>query len=88
MKPPVYVGIGASAGGLEALRFFVGALPKDNDMIYVVAQHLSPQYRSMMAELLSRETKLKVIEIVDGMVPALNCVYIAPPNGNVLLKNG
>lgn len=84
----VFVGIGASAGGLEALRLFVGALTPDNGMVYVVAQHLSPQYRSMMADLLGRETSLKVLEITDGMTPIVDCVHVAPPNGNVLLDQG
>ncbi|MBI3444497.1 MAG: hypothetical protein HY055_03855, partial [Magnetospirillum sp.] len=81
------VGIGASAGGLEALRPFVAALPAEAGMAYVIIQHLSPQYRSMMVQLLGRETKLPVEEIKDGQVLAANTIYITPPNKDVRVKN-
>ncbi|OAN54138.1 hypothetical protein A6A04_12930 [Paramagnetospirillum marisnigri] len=81
------VGIGASAGGLEALRPFVANLPLDANMAYVIVQHLSPAYRSMMVQLLARETKLPVEEIKDGTVLAANTIYITPPNKDVRVKN-
>ncbi|MEO0035618.1 MAG: hypothetical protein RLZZ501_1641, partial [Pseudomonadota bacterium] len=81
------VGIGASAGGLEALRPFVANLPQSSNMAYVIVQHLSPQYRSMMVQLLGRETKLPVEEIKDGLVLAPNTIYITPPNKDVRVKN-
>jgi two-component system CheB/CheR fusion protein len=81
------VGIGASAGGLEALRPFVANLPSEANMAYVIVQHLSPAYRSMMVQLLARETKLPVEEIKDGTVLAANTIYITPPNKDVRIKN-
>ena len=82
------VGIGASAGGLEALSQLLPALPRDLGLSFVVVQHLSPTYRSMMAQLLSRETPMLVQEIQDGAVPQPNVVYITPPNRNVTLHDG
>ena len=81
------VGIGASAGGLEALKPFVANLPEAADMTYVIVQHLSPAYRSMMVQLLARETKLPVEEIKDGTVLVPNTIYITPPNRDVRVKN-
>ncbi len=85
---PFTVGIGASAGGLEALTQFVGLLPEDLGCSYVVAQHLSPTYPSMMVELIGRETSLQVRKAEDGLVPAPDCIYITPPNANVVVKEG
>lgn len=82
------VGIGASAGGLEALSQLLPKLPRDLGLSYVVVQHLSPTYRSMMAQLLSRETQMPVLEIQDGAKPEPNVVYITPPNRNVTLAGG
>lgn len=81
------VGIGASAGGLEALRPLVTNLPALSNMTYVVTQHLSPDYRSMLAQLLGRETEIKIEEITDGTVVEKNTIYITPPNKDVLIKN-
>ena len=81
------VGIGASAGGLEALRPMVTSLPTLSNMTYVVVQHLSPKYRSLLAQLLGRETEIKIEEIKDGMVVEKNTIYITPPNKDVLIKN-
>ena len=81
------VGVGASAGGLEALRPFVANLPLAVNMAYVIVQHLSPAYRSMMVQLLARETKLPVEEIKDGTVLVANTIYITPPNKDVRVKN-
>ncbi|MEO5335676.1 MAG: ATP-binding protein [Magnetospirillum sp. WYHS-4] len=81
------VGIGASAGGLEALRPFVASLPASSAMAYVIVQHLSPQYRSMLAQLLGRETKLGMVEITDGQKIEPNAIYITPPNKDVRIKN-
>jgi len=81
------VGIGASAGGLEALRPFVANLPPSANMAYVIVQHLSPQYRSMMVQLLGRETSLPVEEIKDGLEMVPNTIYITPPNKDVRVRN-
>ncbi|MGE5503828.1 MAG: chemotaxis protein CheB [Actinomycetota bacterium] len=82
------VGIGASAGGLEALRPLVANLPAASNMAYVVVQHLSPQYRSMMAQLLARETELEVVEITDGTPVVANKIFLTPPNTDLRIKNG
>ncbi len=87
-KPLYVVGVGASAGGLEALRPFVAHLPPDADMAYVLVQHLSPQYRSMMVQLLGRETALEVVEITDGMTIRRDTVHITPPNADVRIRGG
>ncbi len=82
------VGIGASAGGLEALRPFVANLPTSANLCFVIAQHLSPQHRSMMVELLARETKIPVVGINNGVSIKPNTIYIAPPNSDVFYRTG
>jgi len=79
----VVVGIGASAGGLEALQDFFKSMPIDNGLAFVVIQHLSPDYRSMMDELLARQTKMKIFVIDDGMQLEPNCIYLIPPRKNL-----
>lgn len=79
----VVVGIGASAGGLEALQDFFKSMPIDNGLAFVVIQHLSPDYRSMMDELLARQTKMKIFIIDDGMYIEPNCIYLIPPRKNL-----
>lgn len=80
-----WVGFGASAGGLEALRTIARTLPTDAQMTYIVAQHLAPQHRSILTELLSRETTLTVAEIYDGVAPKPNTIYVTPENHDVLV---
>ena len=87
-QPSYIVGIGASAGGLEALSTLFPNLPRDLGLAYVVVQHLSPTYRSMLAQLLGRETPMPVHDIEDGVRPQGNTVYITPPNRNVSLVDG
>jgi two-component system CheB/CheR fusion protein len=82
------VGIGASAGGLEALTALIGALPADLGIAYVVIQHLSPTHRSMMVQLLGRETALAVREITEGIAPEPDVIYVAPASRNVVLREG
>ena len=85
-----WVGIGASAGGLEALREFVGELTEKSPTptTYIVAQHLSPTHRSMLVQLLGRETNLPVRDVVDQMRPEPDVIYITPPNSDVFVNNG
>lgn len=85
---PQIVGIGASAGGLEALSQLVANLPADLGCAYVIAQHMSPAHRSMMVDILSRETNLPVSEIVDGGFPELDAIHIIPPGHNLVFKEG
>ncbi len=77
------IGIGASAGGLEALQEFFSNLGKVSDLAFVVVQHLSPDYKSLMPELLARHTSLPVSHIQDGGVLTPGNVYILPPKHNV-----
>ncbi len=82
------VGIGASAGGLEALEQFLGNVSEDSGMAYVVIQHLDPTQKGMLPELLQRITKLKVFQVKDHMVVMSNCVYVIPPNKSMSLLKG
>jgi two-component system, chemotaxis family, CheB/CheR fusion protein len=82
------VGLGASAGGLEALEAFFSRMPFDSGMGFVVIQHLSPKHKSIMASLLAKDTKMKVLEIKDGMKVKPDHVYLNPPNKNVIIING
>ncbi|MBL8428489.1 MAG: PAS domain-containing protein [Dechloromonas sp.] len=81
------VAIGASAGGLEALTAMISNLPTDLNVPFVILQHLSPNYRSMMVQLLARTTELEVREVEDGSIPLPNRIYITPPNRNLILDN-
>ncbi|MBB5020782.1 chemotaxis protein CheB [Desulfurispira natronophila] len=74
------VGIGASAGGLEALRSLTSCLDKHQPVTYVIAQHLSPSHRSMLVSLLGKECPLQVVEAEEGEILKPGMVYITPPN--------
>ncbi len=80
------VGIGASAGGLEALQDLVGSLLAGGRVAYVVAQHLSPEHRSLIVELVGHATSLQVITAVDGAVLQPDVIAIAPPNHDVTVE--
>lgn len=82
------VGIGASAGGLEALQRLFEHVPHDGGMAYVVVQHLSPDFKSLMEELLGRHTSLPVRRVVDGVRVEPGVVYLIPPNTDMILANG
>lgn len=82
------VGVGASAGGLEALSGLFSSLPTDLGATYVVVQHLSPTYRSMLVQLIGRETAMEVKEVEQHEEPRPDTVYIAPPNRNLLFRDG
>lgn len=85
---PFVVGIGASAGGLEALSQLVSGLIAGLPCIYIVAQHMSPTHRSMMADILARETRLPVREIEDEQQPEFDVVYVIPPGSNLVMARG
>ncbi len=85
---PIIVGIGASAGGLEALSRFVSCLEPNTHLSFVVLQHLSPSHKSMMADILGRETALQVVELKDGTVPAKATIYVVPSSYNASIKQG
>lgn len=82
------VGIGASAGGLEALEQFFENMPKNNGMAFVVIQHLDPNHIGIMPELLQRITSMKVVQASDALKVKPNCVYVIPPNKSLSLLNG
>src|SRR5471030_851583 len=74
------VGIGASAGGLEALDQFLGRVPTGSGMAFVIVQHLDPTRKGIMSELLQRATGMKVIEVKDRTPVRPDQVYVIPPN--------
>lgn len=82
------VGVGASAGGLEAINELFDNIPEGNGFSYVVIQHLSPNYKSLMDELLAKHTKLKIIKAEEGKVIEPNCIYLIPNKNNMVIKNG
>jgi two-component system CheB/CheR fusion protein len=82
------VGMGGSAGGLEAFGQFFSHLPPDTGLAFVLVPHLEPTHKGMMPELLSRHTKMKVVEAEDGMDVEPNCVYVIPPNADLAILHG
>ena len=84
------VGLGASAGGLAAFEAFFKGLPTDkvSGMAFVLVQHLAPDHRSLLSELVRRFTAMKVFEVTNGMPVDVNCVYIIPPNSEMTLSQG
>ena len=83
----IVVGIGASAGGLEALGAMLKHIELDGSG-FVVIQHLSPNHDSMLGELLSRTTPMKVVTITDGLTVEANHVYVIPPNSDLAILHG
>ncbi len=82
------IGIGASAGGLEALQKFLSALKPDTGFPYIIVQHLSPDYRSLLGEILGKYTDMPVIQAEEGMTVEPNKVYIIQPGKNMSIKGG
>ncbi len=83
LQPGCVVGIGASAGGLEALEQFLTFLPKNTGMSFIIIQHLSPDHKSLLVDILGKYTSMQVEEIRDGMQLERNHVYTLPPKYNV-----
>ena len=82
------IGIGCSAGGLEALEKFLRNVPDGSGMAFVVVQHLDPGHVSALPDLLQRMTSLRVAEVTDGMAVAPGCVHVIPPNKDLSLLHG
>src|SRR6202035_531452 len=84
------VGIGASAGGLAAFEAFFSAMPADAQpgMAFVLVQHLAPDHKSILSDLVKRYTTMQVFEVEDGMAVRPNCAYIIPPNRDMAFVNG
>ena len=85
---PAIVGIGASAGGLEALEQFLQHTPTDTGLAWIIIQHLDPTKKAMLPELLQRATSMKVQQITDGMAVCANQVYVIAPNAELRVDNG
>jgi len=82
------VGIGASAGGLEALELFLKNAPARSGLAFVIVQHLDPTHKDLMAELLQRVTPMKVAQVEDRTRVQPDCVYVIPPNKDLSLLHG
>lgn len=82
------VGIGASAGGLDACRKLLDALPDENGMAFILVQHLDPHHESMMVELLASHTAMTVVQASDGALLAPNHLYVIPPGSFLSVANG
>lgn len=87
-KPTHYVGIGASAGGLEAIELFFNNMPPSSNLAFIVVQHLSPDYKSLMVELLSKRTEMPVHRAEEGMEVLANNIYLIPPKKNLTIFHG
>src|SRR5690349_6202161 len=84
----IMVGIGASAGGFRPLLEMFRHIPADSGMAYVVILHLSPSYKSNLAELLQREAAMPVTQVQGAVKVEPNHAYVIPPNNNLILENG
>ncbi len=82
------VGIGASAGGLDAFKKFFSAMPPESGMAFVLIQHLDPNHESITAELLTSHTVMEVAQIEDQTTVEVNHVYVIPPNKDLSIQNG
>jgi two-component system CheB/CheR fusion protein len=82
------IGIGASAGGLEALERFLGHVPEGSGMAFVIVQHLDPTHKGIMPELLQRATRMQVIQVKDRTKVRPDCVYVIPPNKDMSILHG
>ena len=82
------IGVGASAGGLEAIEKFFVNMPEQTGAAFVVVQHLSPDFKSHMAELLARKTSLAINRVTNGMEVEPDTIYLIPPNAEMVISNG
>ncbi len=87
-KPTHIVGVGASAGGLEALERMFQNMPTETGMAFVIVQHLSPDFKSLMDELLARWTSLPIHRVQNGMEVEANSIYLLPPRKEMIISAG
>ncbi|RPH41629.1 MAG: chemotaxis protein CheR, partial [Desulfobulbaceae bacterium] len=89
-SPFPIVGIGASAGGLAAFEAFFSGMPANSDpgMAFILVQHLAPDHKSLLTDLIQRYTRMQVFEVEDGMAVQPNCAYIIPPARDMAFLNG
>lgn len=86
--PLAIVGVGASAGGLEAFSELLSHLPTNTGMAFVLVQHLDPQHQSALTHLLGRVTAMPVLEVTEHLTVEANHVYVIPPNTDLMLEAG
>ena len=86
-NPSYVIGIGASAGGLNALEQFFDNMPADSGMAFVVIQHLSPDFKSLMDDLLARHTAMPIHRVTTGIVLEANHIYLIPPKTQMTIKD-
>jgi len=87
-EPKYIVGIGASAGGLEAIESLFDHLPSNTGMAFVLVQHLSPDFKSLMSELLARHTPMRILRVEHDMPVEADTVYLIPPKKNMVIASG
>ena len=87
-QPALIVGIGASAGGLNAFKGFLATMPARSGMTFVVVQHLAPDHKSILTDLLGQATAMSVVEAQDGVKPEVDTVYVIPPDATLTIQAG
>ncbi len=87
-KPKFLVGLGASAGGLEAIEAFFENVPPKSGLSFVLVQHLSPDFRSLMDEILARHTDMEIYRVENEMQVKKNAIYLIPPKKNMIVASG
>jgi two-component system CheB/CheR fusion protein len=88
LRSPYVVGIGASAGGLDALERFFENMPSASGIAFVLVQHLSPDFKSLMDEILARRTKLPIRAVENGMLVEADHIYLIPPKKEMIISEG
>jgi len=86
--PALIVGIGASAGGFAAFKTFLANIRADSGMAFVLVQHLDPQHKSLLVELLAPHSPIPVVAAKDGLTVKQNCVFVIPPNATLTIQDG
>jgi two-component system CheB/CheR fusion protein len=86
--PVPMVALGASAGGLEPFEQFFDAMPVDSGVAFSIIQHLSPDFESMMDELLARHSTMNIMRVVDGLPVSPNTIYLNPPRFDMIVEDG
>jgi two-component system, chemotaxis family, CheB/CheR fusion protein len=87
-RRPLVVGIGASAGGLEAFKSFFAKMPTDSGLAFVLVQHLNPDHKSLLTELIARQTTITVNEAEDGVPVRPDTVFVIPPDATLTISEG
>jgi two-component system CheB/CheR fusion protein len=87
-RATLVVGLGASAGGLDAFKTFFAKMPPRSGMAFVLVQHLDPLHKSLLVELLGKQTAMPVLQAEDGMAVAADHVFVIPPNATLTIEAG